>query len=307
MRRKLKEKKIREKKPKGIFVWKPEEAKEKMLRQISPSSCGSAALTMALDSLHYTFSQKEVDKAAGTRQRKKGTFYIYLDSRRKAGTNPYDLIKAAEKLTKGRIKGAFFPINKKTKVNPKWLKKLIEKDARIIATFNNPTIKEGYKGWHHAFVFGIDKHDRAHLADPSGVSGGLLSIKLKHLNAATGEKRNLRITKKELRENISKQEWEEHKDKIDWKQFNSRREQKDYITEHEAYTEIPWSGEGGYTILAWKGSQAGKELEKMAERNLLPERKILKAWIPPWLKKGGYKDKTRRVLRRHSETPKKKS
>ncbi|KAK7504557.1 hypothetical protein BaRGS_00004043 [Batillaria attramentaria] len=143
-----------------VMIWNEYEAYLLQVKQIGMSACGQTAVLNLLKAFDSPAEKRDVCSKIHVNLRKeKASVAEYLASRAVAGTTAEELLAGVERLTKGELRGRFFPFWPPRDVQLlSWISLWMKKGAVPIATLN---LQLGVKqqqvpdAWHHQMVYGV--------------------------------------------------------------------------------------------------------------------------------------------------------
>ena len=137
-----------------------------------PSYCGPASISMILKVFGYDFTQEEIGKAAKTKVSRHGE---------PAGTTPKDLINAAQKLTKQKVKGVWIDVGSITDLKNE-IKAWLHGEALVIVDYKKSYLFPDAKKAHYSVCLSVNG-DELLLLDPSTVTGGVYYVDYRRVYA----------------------------------------------------------------------------------------------------------------------------
>ncbi len=130
------------------------------------SYCGPASAQMALSIFNYKHSQEELGKMMKTKTRK--------SEKDVAGTHPQEIIKAVEKATKKKVRGAWVGFERIYDLKNELITWL-NQGGLIIVDYKKNYLFPKAKYAHYSLLVGV-RGDEFLIVDPSSVSGGVYYV-----------------------------------------------------------------------------------------------------------------------------------
>lgn len=143
-----------------------------------PSYCGPASMEMALEAFGYRHDQDEIGEKANivTEEPKEGE---------SMGTEPQDLIEAAEELTNNNVKAAWIEYDKINDLGDE-LKAWFNDGALAVPNFYKPELFPDATTGHYVLSVGVEG-DEILIMDPSTSTGGAYFVDKERLKQAMSE------------------------------------------------------------------------------------------------------------------------
>lgn len=138
----------------------------------SPSYCGPASAAMVLNIFGFRATQEQIGKLAKTIVPEPGQF---------GGTKPKDLVTVVNKVTKGKVKGAWISSDKVTNLKQE-IKEWLNEKGIVIVDYKKSFLFPGSLKAHYSVCLGV-RGDDLLLLDPNDSTGGAYLVNYRRVKA----------------------------------------------------------------------------------------------------------------------------